>query len=226
MRFFLAILWLGGLFPVMARAQSAPVETALALAIDASASISSGFLEQQIAGHVAAFRDPAVQQAITSLGDGVNTGGLAVRVILWSSPDQASIPLPWIILHNAVESNAFAQKLATISLPDRGGNTAIGAALAVAGHLLQTVPFTTNKKIIDLVSNGFSNAGTDPAPIRDQLVANGITINGLVVLDEYDWLESYFAESVIGGHLPFVSHIDNPADYVDALRRKLIQELS
>jgi len=197
------------------------VETSLILAIDASASISSDFLQNQIIGHALAFRDSGVQQAFLSLEKGV-----ALRVLLWSSPQQMMIPLPWVIVRNAQDANRFADQLVNIALPQNGGSTAIGTALHVSGDLLRTAPFSSNKKIIDLVSNGFSNAGPDPAPIRDQLVATGVTINGLVVTNEYDWLETYFIESVIGGNIPFVSSVDNPIDYVNALRRKLVQELS
>lgn len=202
-----------------AQVDTTPVDTALVLAIDASASVSSGFLDQQINGHAAAFRDPSVQQAVISL-----EGGIAVRVLLWSN--RMAVPLPWVFIRTAADANQFAQQLLKIDRPSMGGTTAMGAALMTAGDLLAGRHFTSRKQVIDIVSNGFSNAGPDPMPVRDRLIGRGVTINGLAILDEESWLESYFTEYIIGGVASFVTSIDNQDDYVNALRRKLIQELS
>lgn len=208
------------MIPLIANAET-KVDTALIVAIDASASVNSGFLQQQVDGHAAAFEDPDVQQTITNLEH-----GLAVRVLLWSSGNLNQVPLPWVLIHNATEAQAFAQSLRTIRLPAVAGTTAIGAALMDCAAIFRQMNFPADKKVVDIVSNGFSNSGPDPAPIRDRMAAQGVTINGLAILDEMPWLEQYFAQSVIGGVAPFVTHIDNRDDYVNALRRKLIQELS
>jgi hypothetical protein len=68
---------------------------------------------------------------------------------------------------------------------------------------------------------------------RDEVVAAGITINGLAVLCRecsgrpitYD-LEAVFAEEVIGGPGSFVVTADSPATFAEAVRRKLILEIA
>ena len=61
---------------------------------------------------------------------------------------------------------------------------------------------------------------------RAPLAEDGIEVNAIVILDEYDWLERYFSESVVVGMAPFVMAAGRERDYADALLRKLVRELS
>ena len=72
-------------------------------------------------------------------------------------------------------------------------------------------PFEAVRHTIDLSGDGTNNAGRDVQRARDEAVAKGVTINGLVILSENTapWnaehtnppggLEKYYRDHVIGG---------------------------
>ena len=57
------------------------------------------------------------------------------------------------------------------------------------------------------------------------MVADGITINGLAILESEDGLKGYYEAHVIGGAASFVMIADRFEDYPRAIRRKLIREI-
>ena len=73
---------------------------------------------------------------------------------------------------------------------------------------------------------GAAMPGWRPAPVRDRLAAAGVTVNGLCVLhEEPDLLQSYTAE-VIGGRDAFAMACPDYDTFGNAMRRKLVRELS
>ena len=61
--------------------------------------------------------------------------------------------------------------------------------------------------------------------VRDRLVAQGITINGLANLDRELALGPYYAANVAGGTAAFVETADSFDDFAAAIRRKLLREI-
>ena len=49
------------------------------------------------------------------------------------------------------------------------------------GELLRAAPFATQHRIVNIVGNGIDNVGEGARPVRDRLVAEGITINGVAL---------------------------------------------
>lgn len=191
----------------------------LVLALDGSASITASDLEFQLQGHAAAFRDPNVAAAVAA-------GGVAVTMVVYSSPRSLKVLLPWTLLDSEAAAVAFAARIDAIPRKFQGDSTGIGAALEDSADLFEKSGFNAPRRVIDLVSNGFSNSGIDAATGRDRVVDRGITVNGLAILDEYPWLEDYFRENVIGGDGCFVKSATDRASFVEALRQKLIQEIA
>ena len=77
-----------------------------------------------------------------------------------------------------------------------------------------------------MIGDGRSNDGISPAPVRDRMVAAGITINGLCILhEEPDLLQSYQAE-VIGGPGAFAVTCQDYAAFTAAMKQKLARELA
>jgi hypothetical protein len=64
-----------------------------------------------------------------------------------------------------------------------------------------------------------------PAAARDQIVASGITINGIAVLSQEPWLADYYRSNVIGGPAAFVVTARTFGDFAEAMLRKLTQEI-
>lgn len=201
------------------------VDVALLLAIDASASMSSDLLEFQLAGHAVAFRHPAVARALAS---GTH-GAIAVALAVWSNPNSLHVVVPWTVLSSAADAATFAATIEQAPRPAEGGSTAIGAAIADAVAEFTRLPSSgirPARLVLDLVSNGFSNAGIHPEEGRGQARAAGVTVNALALLDEYDWLEAYYSENVITGAAAFVTTAEDRDRFTEALLHKLVQEMA
>jgi hypothetical protein len=71
-----------------------------------------------------------------------------------------------------------------------------------------------------------ANFGAPPAAVRDGLVKQGITINGLAILSEEPWLDDYYRQNVIGGPSAFVVVATSFDSFAEAMLRKLVQEVA
>lgn len=199
--------------------EASPVGLELVLALDGSASISEGALEFQLRGHAAAFRDPAVIAAASATR-------IAVTLVAYSGPGAFRVLVPWTTIGSAEQAEAFAKRIQDAPRDGRADSTAIGSAIDACAAQFARSGAGAPRKVIDVVSNGFSNSGTPPAEARDRAAARGITVNALVILDEYDWLEEYFQENVVGGPGAFVRTAESRDSFAEALRQKLILEIA
>ncbi|WP_245986937.1 DUF1194 domain-containing protein [Azospirillum thermophilum] len=191
----------------------------LVLALDRSASITDSDLDFQLRGHAAAFRDPDVAAAI-------GNSEVAVTLVSYSGPRSLQVHVPWRLLRSEADARAFADAIDGLPRNHQGDSTAIGAAIEDAAALFGGSGYAAPRKVIDIVSNGFSNSGVDPVTARDRAVARGITINGLAILDEFPWLEDYFKDNVIGGDNCFAKSATDQESFIEALRQKLILEIA
>ncbi len=64
------------------------------------------------------------------------------------------------------------------------GGTAITAALKHAYEQFSNSSHRALRRIIDLSGDGEISVGTMPNTVRDRIIANGVTINGLPILNE------------------------------------------
>lgn len=199
-----------------------PVDLELVMAIDASASITGATLAFQLQGHAAAFRDPAVTEAILS----GPARAIAVTIVSWSGPGSLRVLVPWQVLDDIEAPARLADTIDAVTPPQNAGSTAIGSAVNAALPLFDGNGVEGMRKAIDLTSNGFSNSGDDPAAARDHAASLGVTVNALAILDEYPWLEGYFLENVIGGDGAFVRTADSRESFAEALLGKLIDEIA
>jgi Ca-activated chloride channel homolog len=199
----------------------APVDLELVLTVDGSASVSGGVLEFQLRGHAAALKDQRVADA---LGSGPH-GAVAMTLLLYAGPGDAQVLVPWTRLSGAGEAADFADRILAASRPVRDGSTALGGAILAALPLFEGNGFEGTRRVVDLVSNGFSNSGPPVETARDAAAEEGVTVNGLAILDEFDWLEAYFAESVIGGPGAFVRTAETRASFAEAILFKMIDEI-
>ena len=82
--------------------------------------------------------------------------------------------------------------------------------------LLARAPYQAPRRTIDVSGDGTNNSGRDVTLTRDEAVAQGVTINGLVILSERPmaWnpehtnppggLANYYRTNVVGGPGAFV----------------------
>ena len=204
-----------------ATAEDIPVDLELLLAVDTSASINAAEFALQLKGLADAFRDPAVLAAI----QGTGPQGIAVALMQWGHDFQDRMAVGWRQVRDAASAEAFAR---TIEISGRhfvGQGTSIAWALKRGARLFDDNGFVGRRRAIDVSSDGRNNSGIMPARMRDQLVAEGFTINALAIRDGDVLLDRYFAHNVIGGPGAFVIHAEDFADYPQAIRRKLEREI-
>ncbi|OYQ36513.1 hypothetical protein CHU95_04655 [Niveispirillum lacus] len=207
--------------PAMASTAQPTVEAALVMAVDASASIDRGLLDFQLRGHAAAFRHRAVAQAVSRPG----SKGIAVMLVQFAGPETLTTLVPWRVLKSDQDCEDFAATIDAAPGVFMGGSTALGSAVVQAVALFDSAPFRTDRRTLDIVSNGFSNAGIDPRSARGYAAGANVTVNALAILNEYDWLDGYFAENVIAGRGSFVRTADNLSSFAAVLLGKLVTEM-
>jgi hypothetical protein len=206
-----------------------PVDVALVLAADASGSITAEEFALQKDGIVAALTDA---RALAAIRSGV-VGRIAVAYVEWGSPGAAATVVNWSMVGTAAEAEKFAAAL--LSAPrSRQSYNAIGDAIDHSAALLDNCPCEPTRRVIDISGDNRDMRSLRPAPAaRDAAVADGIVVNALAVIEDArrapdgrPWLVAYFESEVIGGPGAFVEAAESRADFVRAMRRKIVREIS
>jgi len=209
-------------FPFAAgRAQQQDVDLALILAVDCSYSVDSREYLLQVQGMAKAFLNPDVQAAIS----GGARQRIAVAVLQWSDDRNQHLSLPWTIIATQADAQALAARLAAMPRQLAEGGTSISAALSAAEALFASAPVAA-RRVVDVSTDGRNNNGPPVPPMRDRLVAQGITINGLTILNDWPTLNFYFEQRVAGGEGHFVLPADDYEAYGQAILRKLLREIT
>ena len=216
-RLTMLLVALVGLIPRPAAADT-PVALELVLAVDVSGSVDHVEYNLQTRGIAAAFRDPAVIDAV------LDSGPVAVALVHWSGPHQQWLALDWTLVSDAGSAARFAAAAEAVPRAYFGA-TAIGDVLNLSAGLFGRSRFVGRRQVIDLSGDGPNNTNSDPVAARDLAVALGITINGLAILNEVPNLDVYFRDSVIGGPGAFLVVARDYRDFARAMRLKLIREI-
>jgi hypothetical protein len=230
----LALACLAGAASLVHSAPANPqaVDLELVLAADNSQSIDPTEARLQRQGVAAAFRHPEVVRAIQS----GSLGRIAVAYLDWSSAPYTRLTLDWRIIRDKVSADAFADALLKAP-PPFGQGTAIGEALGLAAQLIESNNIQGTERTIDVSGDGPNNRGRPVYSVRDEIVAKGITINGLPVTSTGDYgqgewgiyygdLENYYRNCVIGGARSFVLPAKGFEQFAEAIRHKLVLEIS
>jgi hypothetical protein len=197
------------------------VDMALVLAVDVSESVNADEYELQHEGIAKAFEDP---QVIGEIAGGPN-GAIDVLVLEWSDRDKQAITVDWTRVSDRASGSAFAAKLRA-GKRSSNGLTAIGDALLAAGAAFRRLPDRAERRVIDVSGDGMANVGPPPAAIRDALVAQGVTINGLAILASEPWLDRYYDQDVVGGAGAFLLQVTDFQSFATAIKQKLLAEIA
>ena len=225
----LRVLMLWVLLALPASAQER-VDLLLVLLADASGSIDPNEIAFQRAGYAMAMRD---EQVLWAIENGGPLGRIAVTYVEWASAASQDVVVDWTVIEDAASAEDFGARL--IAPPRQTfGSNAIGSALLKGLELIEAAPFEADRRVIDLSGDSSWNPQGPPIEAaRDLVVAEGVTINGLAILcDDCSGrprmgdLEAEFAERLIGGLGAFVVTADGPANFMNAVRRKLILEIA
>jgi Protein of unknown function (DUF1194) len=175
-----------------------PVDALLVLAADVSRSIDQPKFQLQREGYAAAISHPQVLKAITS---GLHRR-IAVCFVEWSGIGAQKVVIDWTLIGDSGAARRFSDQLleAPRSFADR---TSISAAIDFAATLFGRAPYDSTRRTIDVSGDGNNNSGRDVSAARDDALAQGITINGLVILTPPDMPLAWNAE-----------HTNPPGDFV------------
>ena len=209
------------------------VDLQLVLAADVSRSVDDGEFQLQRQGYATAFQDPRVLRAIRS----GQHRKIAVCYLEWSGPESLAVIADWTVVSDDETAGAFAEAILGPQRPF-ANRTAIGAAIDFARAQFMRSGMDSIRRTIDVSGDGTNTNGREPAFARDEAIAAGITINGLVILspDPMPWnphhthppggLENYYRENVAGGPGAFVVVVEDFASFAYAVTNKLIREIA
>jgi hypothetical protein len=203
------------------------------LSSDVSRSIDAPKFKLQRDGYAAAIMNPRVIQAIRSGA----IGKIAVSFVEWSGVGAQKVVIDWTIIHDEASAKDFSAQVieAPRAFADR---TSISGGIDFAMAQLGRAPFRANRRTIDVSGDGTNNAGRDVTQARDEALALGITINGLVILSEHPlaWnpehtnppggLANYYRDNVTGGPGSFVLEAKDFNSFGQAIAKKLIAEIA
>lgn len=209
---------------IIASSQAQPcVDMALVLA--GSGSRADEKYEFKKAAIVSAFRDALVLSAIRT------SGSVAIAAVFWGDGKVRSQLLGCFIMDGVKPSEQFAFEM-NRHQRTAWGNIDIEGGLRVALDLLSDPKLCARRLIVDISGDGKEiiapkrRKSISLNQVRGRTEKMGVTINGLVILDEEADLADYYNKSAIVGSNRFVIDIKNIQDFAKAIRLKLIQELS
>ena len=205
------------------------VDVELVLAVDVSYSMDPDEQALQREGYVAAL---ASREFLDALRHGMH-GRIAVTYFEWAGASDQKILVPWRLIDGPASAQAVADEIARAPYR-RAYRTSISGALTFAAPLFGTAGFRGIRRVIDVSGDGANNQGKLIVPTREEVLAQGITINGLPImlkrptpatLDIED-LDIYYEDCVIGGPGAFMIPIKEREKFKEATRAKLLLEVA
>ncbi len=154
-----------------------PVDVELVLAVDISYSMDPEEQALQREGYVAGLTS---REFLRALREGMH-GKVAVTYFEWAGPYDQRIVVPWRLIDGPEAADAFANEIARAPYR-RASRTSISGALIFAKTLFDGSGYRGIRRVIDVSGDGANNSGPLVVPVRDELVAAGITINGLPIM--------------------------------------------
>ena len=207
-----------------------PVDLQLLLAVDVSQSIDEEEAQLQRAGYIRALQDPDIIDIIKS---GYH-GRIALSYMEWAGPLQQWLLVNWQVVDSEVTAAAFAKRL--ISAPIRmGQRTSISYAILHAISIFRDSEYSSFRKVIDISGDGANNGGFYVHETRHRAVENGITVNGLAILNNRPSpigipatknIDNYYEDCVIAGSGAFIVVAQKLESFSAAVRRKMILEIA
>jgi len=218
-------------------ARAETVDVAIVLAADVSRSIDDGEFQLQRQGYAAAITSP---QVLTAIRAGTH-GAIALCFVEWAGPGEEAVIVSWTVIGDGESATTVAETL--LKAPrSAAGRTAIGDGIDFAAAQLAASGVAADRRVIDVSGDGNNNAGRAVFEARNEAVSKGITINGLAIINEQTGgepgsffyghthpqggLPNYYRDNVIGGAGAFVMQVVNFDTFADAIKSKLITEIS
>jgi hypothetical protein len=167
-----------------------------------------------------------------ALKQGINAK-VAVTYFEWAGTHHQQIIVPWRLIDGPETADGFAADIARAKYT-RAARTSISGALAFAMPLFEGSGYRGLRRVIDVSGDGVNNNGPPVTLVRDEVLAKGITINGLPIMlkrpnlggMDIEELDIYYEDCVIGGPGAFVIGIREREKFKEAIRTKLLLEIA
>lgn len=206
-----------------------PVDAEVVLAVDVSYSMDPEEQQLQREGYMAAITSVEFMRALKA---GMH-GRIALTYFEWAGSHHQQIIVPWRLIDGPESADGFAADIGRARYT-RQSRTSISQALLFAAPLFEGSGFRGIRRVIDVSGDGVNNNGPLVTLARDEVLAKGITINGLpIVLKrpnastmDIGQLDVYFEDCVIGGPGAFVIPIRDRDQFKEATRTKLVLEIA
>lgn len=222
----LAVLFAAVVRPGLA---AEPVDLELVLAADGSGSIDDDELQLQRQGYAQAITHPRILAAIRS---GYHQA-IAVAYIEWGGPTSQHTIVGSTLIRDEATARAFAERL--VAEPRRAqGYNSISGAIDYAMGVIRSNAFEGRRLVIDVSGDGPHIGGRPVLLARNDAVAAGVTINGLVIDSRGGGIRGpagqplsvHYELEVIGGPGAFVEVARDRADFPNVVLRKMIREIA
>jgi hypothetical protein len=228
----LTIMVLTAMFsPASVSAPNTPdqVDVELVIAVDVSYSMDSDEQALQRDGYVAALTSRAFLEAVRK----GPTGRIAVTYVEWAGENDQRVIVSWQLIDGPEAADAFVSEL-NRTPPRRASRTSISGGLQFSAALFEQGKYKGLRRVIDVSGDGTNNQGLIVTTVRDEVLAKGITINGLPIMLKDPMsgfldipnLDEYYEDCVIGGPGAFVVPARGKEQFVDAIRKKLLLEVA
>jgi len=199
------------------------VDLELVLAADGSGSIDDEEFRLQRQGYAAAILHPEVLGAIRAGPHG------AIAI----APESQPVIVDWTRISDRASAEAFAQKLLAAPRQAHGYNS-ISNALHRAAEMLRENAFAGTRRVIDVSGDGPQIGGRPLEAVRQAILAEGITINALVVKTAGGGfrgpgstpLDQHYRLDVICGPGAFVKVAETLQNFAEAILAKMLLEIS
>ena len=210
-------------------ANAVPVDVELVIAVDISYSMDPEEQALQREGYVHALTAP---EFLNALKGGMH-GLIAVAYVEWAGISEQRLVMPWRLIDGETSAAAVASDIMRAPYR-RAFRTSIAGALRFSAPLFDGNGFHGFRRVIDVSGDGTNNQGPLVTMIRDEVVAKGITINGLPIMlkrpnaatMDIEELDIYYEDCVIGGPGAFVVPIRDREKFKEATRTKLVLEIA
>jgi hypothetical protein len=229
----LALVLLAGAACRSALAEEGEVDLLLVLAADVSRSVDERKFKLQREGYAAALADPRVVRAMMA----GPRGRIAVCFIEWASNTEQAVVVDWTAVGSEGDAKGLSERVQSAPRSFMG-RTSISAAIDYSMAYLGRSPFQAPRRVIDVSGDGTNNSGRSVTAARDDAIAAGVTINGLVILSDVPLptnprhthpeggLTAYYEKNVIGGPGAFALEAANFESFGRLLISKLIKEIA
>src|SRR5664279_1794783 len=206
-----------------------PVDVELVIAVDVSYSMDPDEQALQREGYIQALTSREFMQA---LREGAN-GKIAITYFEWAGQFDQKIVMPWRLIEGPESADAVANEIAAAPYR-RAARTSISGGLTFAKTLFDHSGYRGLRRVIDVSGDGANNSGPLIVPTRDDVLAAGITINGLPIMlkrptpgtMDIENLDVYYEDCVVGGPGAFVVPIRERVKFIEATRTKLVLEVA